>query len=48
MPTTGSSSFTATMWMINRVHDNTAYMRALSKPAVPASFANFDVLLIRI
>jgi hypothetical protein len=36
------------MWVINRVHNHAAYMRATAKPAITASLTNFDVLLVRV
>jgi hypothetical protein len=36
------------MWVINRVHNHAAYMWPTAKPAITASFTDFDILLVRV
>jgi hypothetical protein len=48
MTATRGTTLTATMRVVDRVHDNTTDMRTLARPTVTASLANFDVLLVRI
>jgi hypothetical protein len=41
--TTGSFTFTTTMWVIDRVHSHTTYGWALALPTHTASFTPVDV-----
>src|SRR5581483_8423188 len=44
----GSFSFTAAVWMIDRVHSHATVMRRLAQPASPPRFAERDILVIEI
>lgn len=48
MPTTGTLSFAAAHWMINRVHGDTTDMRTLALPAFTAGLAQLLALMLRI
>src|SRR5690606_36222158 len=45
---TGSLTFTTTVWVVDRVHDNTADGRALTLPPVTSGLAPADVGLLRV
>jgi hypothetical protein len=39
-------SFTATMRVVDRVHHNTAYIRASAQPSRPTCLPNINILMI--
>ena len=41
-------SFAATMGMFDRIHHNTAHIRASAQPSSPTGLPNINILMIRI
>jgi hypothetical protein len=40
--------FTTAMWVVDRIHHNTAHVRASAQPSHPTSLPNINILMIRI
>ena len=41
-------AFTTAMRMVDRIHDDPAYVRATAQPSVASCFADSDVLVVQI
>lgn len=41
-------AFTASVWMVDRVHDNSANMRTATEPPAPPRFSHIDVLMVQV
>jgi len=41
-------AFTASVWMVDGVHDNPADMRTATEPSAPPRFSHIDVLMVEV